>query len=125
MEKIHQLMDERIESEILSLDSLKPGSEEKTKTIADLEKLYKLRIEDQKLKQAESAASDERKKAELEQGQKRLDRWLNIGLQVGLAVGGWLCYDIWHRRGLKFEETGTVTSPLTRNLISRMLPGKK
>ena len=70
------------------------------------------------------AKSEEKADKEALRKDQNLDRWIGLGVQVGLAVGGWLVYDIWNRRGLKFEETGTITSPWTRNLVSRMLPKK-
>lgn len=62
----------------------------------------------------------ELRKAQLDE--QKLDRWVNFGTQVGLAMLSVVAYDIWNRRGLKFEETGTITSPMTRNLLSKMLP---
>lgn len=62
----------------------------------------------------------ELRKAQLDE--QKLDRWVNLGMQVGLAMLSIVAYDIWNRRGLKFEETGTITSPMTRNLLSKMLP---
>lgn len=59
-----------------------------------------------------------------EESERRKDRLFSMLTQVGIAVGGWICYDVWHRRGLKFEETGIVTSHWTRNLMSRMIPKK-
>lgn len=60
------------------------------------------------------------RKAQLDE--QKLDRGVNLGMQVGLAMLSVFAYDIWNRRGLKFEETGTITSPMTRNLLSKMLP---
>lgn len=62
----------------------------------------------------------ELRKAQLDE--QKLDRWVNLGMQVGLSMLSIVAYDIWNRRGLKFEETGTITSPMTRNLLSKMLP---
>lgn len=142
MDDINKLLGEEIKSEIENLSNLEDGSEEKSKAIEDLAKLYRLRIEEIK---AETEHDRQRDEAMLEQDKyelaletadaekeeklaqrkaANLDRIINIGLQVGLAVGGWLVYDIWHRRGLKFEETGTITSPWTRNLVSKMTPKK-
>ena len=117
MEDIKHLLDEEIEAEFENLSSMEPGSDERAKATEDLAKLYKLRIDEIK-------AETERDDKKAQRKEVILDRCLNIGLQVGLTVGGWLVYDIWHRRGLKFEETGTITSPMTRNLVSRMLPKK-
>ena len=62
----------------------------------------------------------ELKKAQLDE--QKLDKWVNLGMQVGLSMLSIVAYDVWNRRGLKFEETGTITSPMTRNLLSKMLP---
>lgn len=118
MDKIKYLMDERIESELLDLSNLDSGSDEKTKAIADLDKLYRLRIEEIKV-------INENEKLKAEQNQKKLDRIFNAAINGGIAIGGWICYDIWSRRGFKFEQTGSVSTPWLRNLISKMLPGKK
>lgn len=121
---IHGLLDEVIETELLHLSEMEAGSAEKSNAIKDLSELYKLRIEEAKAVQAKA---DSRAEAELKQTQAKsqaFDRWLNVGLQAGLAIGGWVMYSIWYHQGLKFEETGTVRAPMTRNLLSRMLPRK-
>lgn len=83
----------------------------------EIETLHKLKIESEKLDQTEREQNSQRE-------EHRKDRIVNVLTQAGLAVGGWFCYDIWHRRGLKFEETGAVVSQWTRNLMSKMLPKK-
>lgn len=83
---------------------------------------------DLKTVQTNSEVAAREQELEIKETQTRgmaLDRWINLGLQVGLTLVGIVAYDCWYRRGLKFEETGTVTTPMTRNLISKMLPTKK
>lgn len=135
MDEIRDLLGEEIKDEIQSLSSLEAGSEAKSKAIEDVAKLYRLRIEEIK---AETEKTDIQKRVELEELKRgdaikndefqrenqKIDRWVNVGLQAGLMIGGWIVYDIWHKRGLKFEETGTITSPWTRNLMSKMFPRK-
>lgn len=121
---IRGLLDEVIETELLNLSEIDTGSEKKSNAVKDLTELYKLRIEEVKTEQAKA---DNRAEAEMRQTQAKsqtFDRWLNIGVQVGLTVGSWVMYSIWYHKGLKFEETGTVRAPMTRNLLSRMLPRK-
>ena len=133
--KIRTLLDETIEVKLRNLTQLSTNESVKSREVDELTQLYKLRIEEAKL---EVDRLDKAKQRENEQTERltelgfksdqlkaqKLDRWVNVGMQVGLALGGWIAYDIWNRRGLKFEETGTITSPMTRNLISRMLPKK-
>lgn len=78
-----------------------------------------------KTRQIEVESCDRLQELELRKAQldeQKLDRWVNLGMQVGLSILSIVAYDIWNRRGLKFEETGTITSPMTRNLLSKMLP---
>lgn len=122
-DRIQKSLDEAIGKELENLsDSI--NETEKEKSIENLSTLYKLRIEEAKIEQAKNDKYDELeiKKAQLDSQAK--DRVFNVALQAGLTVGGWLVYSLWFRRGLKFEEEGTVTSPWTRNLISRMFPKK-
>lgn len=135
MDEIRDLLGEEIKDEIQEISSLEAGSEAKSKAIEDVAKLYRLRIEEIK---AETEKEDAQERAKLERMKRddailseelqcenqKIDRWVNVGLQAGLMIGGWIVYDIWQRRGLKFEENGVVTSPWTRNLMSKMFPKK-
>ena len=118
MDEIKELLSEEIQDEIKNLSGLETGSEEKSKAINDLSKLHNLRIEELKI-ESENAFKEAERKDRIK------ERVIGVAVQVGLAIGGWIAYDIWHSRGLKFEETGTVTSPWTRNLMSKMAPKNK
>lgn len=129
MDKNKKLLSEKIKEGFESLSSMQNGSEEKSKAVDDVTKLYKLKIEEekteaevQKLKIEEAKLEAEREEKKTQQKEVFYNTLINAGVQIGLAIGGWFAYDVWHKRGLKFEETGTITSPETRNLISRMLP---
>lgn len=79
---------------------------------------------DQMTMEREFHEADDKSKHELlfEQGIERYFRYGAMALELVLPI---VAYGIWYHKGLKFEETGTVTSPMTRNLIVRMLPKKK
>lgn len=135
MEEIKDLLSEEIETEIEKLSSFADGSEEKNRAIKDLSVLHSLRINEIKVETEREteknrydldllSRADDISNKEAQRKSDRVNLIVNIGVQVGLAIGGWIVYDIWNRRGLKFEETGTVTSPWTRNLISKMTPKK-
>lgn len=133
MDEIRNLLDEQIKTEIQNLDYLEMGSKEKQNAIDGIAKLYELRLSENK---AETAQIENQARMELDTKKveneidddkvKRkganLDRWISLGLQIAIPLGTFIAYDIWHRRGLKFEETGTITSPWTRNLMSKMTP---
>lgn len=117
MEEINRLIDEEIKSQIKSLSTLGQGSDEQTAAVKNLTALYEVRSNDDKIR---LEAAD--KKAELEE--KKIDRWLRTGIalvEIGLPL---VCYGHWFRDGLKFEETGSITSSMMRNLINKFRPKK-
>lgn len=149
--EIKELLGEEIKNQIENLSSMEPGSEAHCKAIDSLTKLYRLKIDDDKneiddnekhnrrvmdkeqriidaeFKEKQLELDTEIRNCELDLKEDQLrevskDRWINFGLQVGLTAFGFIFYDIWNRRGLRFEETGSITSPQTRNLFSKMLP---
>lgn len=134
-DKIRKKLDEVIELKLNNLVSLRQEGEARSNEVKDLTELYKLRIEEIKI---EASRINEMRQREIERDvrmnenyikseqlrSQSLDRWINVGLQVGLTLSGLIAYSRWYRMGLKFEETGSITSPMTRNLISKMLPKK-
>ena len=147
--EIKELLGEEIKSLIEELSSLEKGSEEYSKVAESLNKLYRLKIEDDKneideeekynrrsmdneqsvidaeLKDKQIDTDADIHKRELEVKDKQLreqswDRWVNVGLQLTLAGFGFATYRYLYLKGLKFEETGSVASQHVRNLCSRM-----
>lgn len=86
--------------------------------IEDIETLYQVRNE------AEKADAIERKEA-AERKDNLKDRLLTAAVSIGTTVGGWMLYNHWFKFGLKFEETGSVGSQWTKNLIGKLLPKLK
>ena len=122
VDKNRELLDQVIEKEIRGLSDLQNGSKEKATAVESLSELYKLKLEETKIEQAKVEKSEEmdlKKKQFKSQG---LDRWLNFGLSLGSTLIGVIAYDVWHRRGLRFQESGSITNPETKNLMSKMLP---
>ena len=117
MDKVQELLDERIEKEIQNLPNLEAGTKERSAAVEDLSNLYKLRIEEAKIERER-----EIKYAQL--GAQTKDRVANVLTQFGVAAIGVIAYNAWFRDGLKFEQTGLVRSPWVKNLISRMVPRK-
>lgn len=120
-DKIQKQLDEVIQTELEGVESAAMSSE-KEKAIANVTELYKLRIEEAKLEQAKNDKLTEQDIREAQLKGQKLDRWLNLGLQIGLTVGGWVMFSMWQRREMKFELEGTPTTPMFRNLLSKMTP---
>lgn len=153
-ENIKELLNEEIAAEIQAISSLDSGSEEKSKAIEDLVKLYRLRIEETKSeldaedkrsrRTLESEASvreneikksqlDEQIKADVQDEQYKRsqldeqvkDRYFRLGIAAAELLIPLMFYGIWMRKGFKFEETGTYTSTTFRGLFNRFRPTKK
>lgn len=129
MEKIRNLLDEEIEAEFGSLESLGFGSKEHLTATENLATLYKLKIEDAKIAMDfdEKAANREReeqfKKEQLAEQVK--DRYFRLSVSAAELILPLVFYAIWMRRGFKFEENGTYTSTTFRGLFNRFRPTKK
>lgn len=124
MDQIRMSLDEVIAQTLEVIKSSKSGSDERAEAIKELKELHAARIEELKAEQAQrDYVREEHTRAEQNHFQK-FDTILKAGVQVGVAVAGWIAYDGWFRRGLHFETHNTVGSPWTRNLINRMLPKK-
>ena len=153
-ENIKELLNEEIAAEIQAISSLNSGSEEKSKAIEDLAKLYRLRIEETK---SELDAEDKRSRRTLESeaivreneikksqldvqikadvqdeqykrsqlDEQVKDRYFKLGIAAAELLIPLMFYGIWMRKGFKFEETGTYTSTTFRGLFNRFRPTKK
>ena len=153
-ENIKEGLNEEIAAEIQAISSLNSGSEEKSKAIEDLAKLYRLRIEETKseldaedkrsrrtleseanVRQNEIKKSqlDEQIKADVQDEQYKRsqldeqvkDRYFKLGIAAAELLIPLMFYGIWMRKGFKFEETGTYTSTTFRGLFNRFRPTKK
>ena len=153
-ENIKELLNEEIAAEIQAISSLDSGSEEKSKAIEDLAKLYRLRIEETKseldaedkrsrrtLESEANVRENEIKKSQLDEqinadvqdeqykrsqlDEQVKDRYFKLGIAAAELLIPIMVYGIWMRKGFKFEETGTYTSTTFRGLFNRFRPTKK
>lgn len=124
MDTIDDLMTRQLDTDIQSLATLEPGSGERTATVNEIEKLYKLKIENAKTEadilQKKQELESDKTKAEAELDQKKKDSIVGhilngVGIVLPLAVGT-IFYGVWNKRWLTFEETGTQTSPQGRRI---------
>lgn len=136
MSEIKMMLEEEIKSQIEELESLENGSDEKASAIDDLTKLYKLKIEEEKIQMEfeekrnrlnediESHEQEERfKKQQMDEQTK--ERYFRYGIAAAELILPLMFYASWMRKGFKFEETGTFTSRTFGGLINRFRPTKK
>lgn len=133
--KINELLEEEIESRINELKNLDIASETKSKAIDDISKLHRLRMEEIKVEnerqnnltqnELEKKKFIDEKETKRAQRKERLIEFGLTGANLLVTVGGYVWYNKWHKRNLKFEETGSFCSSQSRNLISSMIPKLK
>lgn len=143
-EEIKVMLSEMIKTDILEIEEMDIGSEERERAIDDLVKIYKLRIEETKndndiceKRAARIMDMDERKEARFMErdtasrdkqevlSEQVKERYFRVGLavvEIGLPL---LFYAKWMKRGFEFEETGAYTSTTFRGLFNRFKPTKK
>ena len=125
---IEKLLDEEIQSEFECLKDMEMGSDAYKTGVEGLSKLMDRSIE---LKKIEMECSDSRENKELENAMKEQQfeaeqkdrKTRNLITIAGIVVPTMVT--IWGTlKTFKFEETGTVTSPLGRGFINKILPKK-
>lgn len=123
MTEINQLVDLELKRQLKALPGLETGSAEQTAAVKNLTVLYEARINEDKLlldaKEKQEARESELRLKEADREEKKVDRMFHAGialLEIGLPL---VCYGHWFRKGLKFEETGSITSSMMRNLINK------
>ena len=114
--------------------------EERKKIIDNLSTLYRLKLDETRLdgeydrdlhkfefdrKQYEddkASKEDEKRYRDNQAREEKIEKYIEFGIKGGTTVLMIIAYDIWYRRGLKFEETGTVSTRMTQNLIGKLIP---
>lgn len=135
MDELRRMLEEEISDEIENLGNLEQGSEEHSEAVESIAKLYKLKLEeDRNEKETEKVKNDfeelkkqnEATKALEEEKIKeaKIDRYCRIGVTLVSVTLPLMVYGHWYKRGLKFEETGTLTSTTLRGVISKFNPFK-
>jgi hypothetical protein len=124
---VREMLEEEIAKRIEAISLLPDGSEEQAIAIDNLAKLYKLKIEDDKVHLDYTERYDARMQdAELKKSQMddKTDRYIKIGADIVIPVATLMFYGIWMNKGFKFEESGSISSTTFRNLIGRFRPTK-
>ena len=117
MSEVKKLLDTKLESAIVDLDSIQ-DQDELSVAVDNVVKLHNMRIEEEKIRQEDVKLEQEEKR----KNERMLDRILTFTATMGVAIGGWVTYDAWQKRGLIFEQTGSDVSPWVKNLITKALP---
>ena len=125
---IETLLYEEIDTEFEKLSQLEPGTEQHKVAADTLAKLMDRAIEMDRI-ESESEDRAETRESELRLKEQQLadekkDRWWKNIIGAATVVLP-LVVTIWGtNKSLKFEEEGTVTTPIGRGFIQKLLPKK-
>ncbi len=123
MDKISMRLDEVISERLDHMSAQGEALDEKS--VDQLVNLYKLRLEELKIQQAADQASDEALLRQQEAEEERKANWLKTKVDAiesasKLVLGAGLFLI-----GLKFEETGVISSFSVRNIAQKVFPNFK
>ena len=126
---IQRLLREEIESEFKELSKITPGGEDYKVTVDGIAKLMDRAIEMEKNeidRQDRIDARDSENELKTKQMEdEKKDRFVK-NLLAGVGTIGGLVVTIWGaKKAWKFEETGTVASPVGRSFINKLISFRK
>lgn len=126
---IQRLLREEIESEFKELSTIAPGGEDYKIAVDGITKLMDRAIEMEKNeidRQDRIDARDSENELKTKQMEdEKKDRFVK-NLLAGVGTIGGLVITIWGaKKAWKFEETGTVASPVGRSFINKLISFRK
>ena len=126
---IQRLLREEIESEFKELSKITPGGEDYKVAVDGITKLMDRAIELEKNeidRQDRIDARDSENELKTKQMEdEKKDRFVK-NLLAGVGTIGGLVVTIWGaKKAWKFEETGTVASPVGRSFINKLISFRK
>lgn len=114
MNEMNVMLEEQIRLLSEKMEGLDPGSEEYTRAVKALSDLYKARTEEDKIQVEDTRKGIDSKK----------DRKFRVAEIVVGAVGGIVLPVVGFVLGLHFEESGSLSSPITKDFMKKILRGR-
>lgn len=102
--------DDALQEGIEQLRKLAPGSNEYRTQAESIAALYRARIEDAKVAVDKENKDNLLKQSRESDHKQFMMKCADIAVQISLGLAGLVFYNVWNRRGYKFEENGTITS---------------
>lgn len=127
-DEIKEMLDENLKANLETLSNLDVESEEYKKVAESLTVLYKLKLEDDKVKNELIDKTLNREREEKYKKKQLIFNCVEQGVKVGIVVIEVAVpiafYTVWMRAGFEFEKENTFTSQTFRNLFARFKPAK-
>lgn len=123
-ENIREALGNEVLAQLLTLDRLEMGSEEKTRAIDGVCKLYKLGLEESKQDNDTEIRFAELNNEVVTESRSKVREWAKIGLEGAAIIIPALISISFMKMGLDFEKTGTFTSGTFKNVFGLFRPKK-
>ena len=104
MSKVSKLLEEELRRNLDALKTLAPGTTEYNRVAEATENVFKLYNE------------------EIHKGRDEVLKIMKIGTDVVITAGSFAFYGVWMKRGIKFEETGSLNSQTFRGMTQLFKP---
>lgn len=129
---IEEQLNEVLSKELERVSALDASDKSRTSAISDVEKLYRLMLDEREINYKERCANHDIEASDVgqhdqeimfkeDQKHKFIDHVIRV-LEFTLPL---VCYGIWTKRGFRFEENGVYTSKTFQNIIGKMKPTKR
>lgn len=112
-----KLLDDEIESLLQELKKIEPGTDEYFKVSSRMTELYKLSLEEDTIVDTRTVKACEAELKAKELNHKKVVETLKSAGDLALGAGKLVGAVLMWRAGLKFEQTGSISSSLVKNLI--------
>ena len=130
-DEVLQCLSDEVQKEFNDLEKLEPGSKEYESHVQNIERLLKIAQRESELYQKDEdlqrmanevnyRRDQDAIKAEIEKKDKMVDRVITIGTKVLEISIPAAIYVALFNKGLKFEETGIVSSTTNKNLLNKI-----
>lgn len=123
MDETKRMLEEEIQTQLEDLKAC-TSLEESAERVEILSKVYKLKIEEDKLQNEIETRKNEEVSREEEKLEQRKNGKLRFGLEVGGLVLPLIFYGVWMYAGFRFEEKGSITSHVFKSLTNKFKPTK-
>lgn len=131
MQRVDDLIEEKIVDLLSALDETEPGTEEHTAIVNDIARLQKQLSEDYSMlaaiEQRDGEAEDNRNKVEAETvlaaqeaGERKKEFWIKLAFDGLVTFAGMVFYKCLSNDTFKFEERGTISSGQGRRILQNI-----
>ncbi len=120
-----RFVDDTVNDLLEKILDMELGSKERATEVENFCKLYELRQKDESIRLEKKKLENENLREDHRNNADRKDRWIKVGIDVGMGIGGMLVSWAMFDKGLIFEKDGIITSNIFRLFLNKKAFVKK